>query len=307
MARVSSANTRDASKEVMQGPIFRSERRLRPDQRRNITITWVTMLFVTLLTLFPIFWIVSTSLNQGDSFATGFLPDKYTFSHYADVLQHTDFLIWVRNTLFVGGVTGVLEVSVIILTAYAFSRFRFAGRRWGLMALLALQLFPAVIFISADFFVVNTISENWFPIADNWIGLIAIYVGTSIPFNTWLFKGYIDTLPYDLEESAYIDGASRFVAFWQVIMPLCRPMMAFIFINGFLATANDYLISSVIITDPSRKTFSMGLFDFALGNFTTNWTDFAAAAVMGSVPWVLVFLIAQRWFVSGLAGGAVKG
>jgi ABC-type maltose transport system permease subunit len=90
-------------------------------------------------------------------------------------------------------------------------------------------------------------------------------------------------------------------------MPLCRPMMAFIFIQGFLGTANEYLLVSVVVTDSTRKTFSMGLFDFAMGNFTTDWTDFAAAAVMGSVPWVIIFLLAQRWFVSGLAGGAVKG
>jgi arabinogalactan oligomer/maltooligosaccharide transport system permease protein len=285
----------------------RGDRRLRPDQRRVIAVSWVTLLLVTLLTLFPIVWIVATSLNVGSSFATGLLPDKYTLSHYANVWQHTDFTIWVRNTLVVGTITGVLEVVVIMLMAYSFSRFRFAGRRWGLALLVALQLFPSVMALSADYYLVNWISENWTPISDNWIGLIALYVGMSIPFNAWLFKGYIDTLPYDLEESAYIDGASRFVAFWKVIMPLCRPMMAFIFIQGFLACANEFLLVSVLITDASRKTFSMGLFDFATGNFTTNWTDFAAAAVMGSIPWVIIFLIAQKWFVAGLAGGAVKG
>ena len=283
------------------------DRHLRPDQKRTIAISWVTLFFVTLLTLFPIVWMVSTSLNQGDSFATGFLPDHYTFSHYADVWQHTDFLLWVRNTLIVGTITGTLQVVVIMLMAYAFSRFRFAGRRWGLAILVALQLFPAVMTLSADYYLVNWISENWTPISDNWIGLIAIYVGMSVPFNAWLFKGYIDTLPYDLEESAYIDGAGRFVAFWKVIVPLCRPMMAFIFIQGFMACANEFLLVSVIVTDASRKTFSMGLFDFAMGNFTTDWTDFAAAAVMGSIPWVLIFMFAQRWFVSGLAGGSVKG
>jgi arabinogalactan oligomer/maltooligosaccharide transport system permease protein len=285
----------------------RHDRRLRPDQKRSIAVSWVTMLFVTVLTLFPIFWIVLTSLNVGNSFASSFLPDHYTFSHYADVWQHTDFLLWIRNTLIVGVASGTLQVVVIILIAYALSRFRFAGRRSAVMLLVAMQLFPTIMALTAYYYLVNYISQNWFPIADNWIGLIAIYVGTSIPFNAWLFKGYIDTLPYDLEESAYIDGAGRFVAFWKVIMPLCRPMMAFIFIQGFLGVANEFLIVSVLVTDATRKTFSMGLLTFALGNFTTNWTDFAAAAVMGSVPWVFIFLFAQRWFVAGLAGGAVKG
>jgi arabinogalactan oligomer/maltooligosaccharide transport system permease protein len=299
--------TARAGSEQNSAPKFHKHRRMRPDQRRNITISWVTMLLVTVLTLFPIVWIVLTSLNVGDSFASGFLPDKYTLSHYTDVWQHTDFLIWIRNTLFVGIVAAALQVLVIILIAYSLSRFRFKGRRTAIMVLMAFQLFPTIMAITAYYYLVNWVTENWIPISDNWVGLIAIYVGTSIPFNAWLFKGYIDTLPYDLEESAYIDGASRFVAFWKVIMPLCRPMMAFIFIQGFLGVANEFLIVSVLITDPSRKTFSMGLLSFALGNFTTNWTDFAAAAVMGSVPWVFIFLLAQRWFVSGLAGGAVKG
>ena len=288
-------------------PEFRKDRRLRPDQKRNIGISWVTLLLVTLLTLFPVFWIVMTSLNTGDSFASSFLPTHYTLSHYADVWQHTDFLLWVRNTLIVGCISGALEVIVIILIAYALSRFRFPGRRAAVLILVAMQLFPTIMALTAYYYLVNWISENWFDIAQNWVGLIMIYVGTSIPFNAWLFKGYVDTLPFDLEESAYIDGASRFVAFWKVIMPLCRPMMAFIFIQGFLGVANEFLIVSVLVTDPSRKTFSMGLLGFALGNFTTDWTDFAAAAVMGSVPWVIIFLLAQRWFVSGLAGGAVKG
>ncbi len=288
-------------------PRTNRRRQLRPDQKRTIAISWVTLFLVTILTLFPIFWIVMTSLNVGSSFATGFLPDNYTFSHYADVWQNTDFLKWVRNTTIVGTITGALQVVVIILIAYSFSRFRFAGRRWGLALLVALQLFPSVMALSADYYLVNWVSENWTPISDNWIGLIVLYTGMSIPFNSWLFKGYIDTLPFDLEESAYIDGAGRFTAFWKVIVPLCRPMMAFIFIQGFLSCANEFLLASVIITDPDRKTFSMGLFDFATGNFTTNWTDFAAAAVMGSLPWVVIFLLAQRWFVSGLAGGAVKG
>src|SRR6185437_14152670 len=145
----------------------RRDRHLRPAQKRGIAVSWVTLLLVTLLTLFPIFWIVMTSLNVGNSFATGLLPSSYTLSHYADVWQHTDFTVWVRNTLIVGTITGVLEVVVIMLMAYSFSRFRFAGRRWGLALLVALQLFPAVMALSADYYLVNWISENWVPISDN--------------------------------------------------------------------------------------------------------------------------------------------
>jgi arabinogalactan oligomer/maltooligosaccharide transport system permease protein len=280
---------------------------MRPDERRRVTISWVVLALVAFLSLFPSFWVVMTSLNTGNSFATGLFPDHYTFSHYLDVLQHTNFLIWLRNTFIVGMITGVIQVAIVTLLAYAFSRFTFVGRRYGLVILLAMQLFPTVMALTAQYYLVNWITENWFPISDNWIGLIAIYAGTSVPYMAWLYKGYIDTLPYDLEESAYIDGAGRWQAFWQVILPLCRPMMAVTFITGFLGVANEYILVSVLVTDPSRKTFSMGLFDFATGQFETNWTDFAAAAVMGSIPFVLLFVSTQRWLVSGLAGGAVKG
>ena len=288
-------------------PKMRSEGAMRPDERRGVAISWVLLALVALLSLFPTFWVVTTSLNTGSSFATGLFPDHYTFSHYLDVLQHTDFLIWLRNTIIVGTVTGVIQVSIVTLLAYAFSRFQFTGRRYGLIILLAMQLFPAVMALSAQYYLVNYITENWFPISENWIGLIAIYAGSSVPYMAWLYKGYIDTLPYDLEESAYIDGATRWKAFWLVILPLCRPMMAVTFIVGFLGVANEYLLISVLVTDPNRKTFSMGLFEFASGQFSTNWTDFAAAAVMGSIPFVLIFVGTQRWLVSGLAGGAVKG
>lgn len=288
-------------------PTMRHEGTMRPDERRRIAISWVVLAFAALLSLFPTLWVVTTSLNTGNSFATGLLPDHYTFSHYLDVLQHTDFLIWLRNTFFVGVVTGVIQVMIVTLLAYAFSRFHFVGRRYGLVILLAMQLFPTVMALSAQYYLVNWITEHWFPISDNWIGLIAIYAGTSVPYMAWLYKGYIDTLPYDLEESAYIDGASRWQAFWRVILPLCRPMMAVTFITGFLGVANEYILVSVLVTDPTRKTFSMGLFDFATGQFETNWTNFAAAAVMGSIPFILLFVSTQRWLVSGLAGGAVKG
>lgn len=284
-----------------------NQRHLRPDQKRAITITWVTLLFVTVLTMFPIFWIVMTSLNVGDSFASGFLPSQYTLSHYADVIEHTDFLLWIRNTLIVGLISGVIEVAIVTLLAYAFSRFKFRGQRYGLIALLAMQMFPTVSFLTAWYYIVNWVTQNWFPIDNNWVGLIIIYAGQSVPYMSWLFKGYIDTLPFALEESAYIDGAGRFSAFWQVIAPLCRPMMAVVFIQGFLGVANEYLIVSVLVSDPSRKTFSYGLFDFANGSFSEHWTNFAAAAVMGALPFVLIFVFTQRWLVAGLAGGAVKG
>ena len=287
--------------------VFRKDNRIKPAERAQIRISWVILLLVSILTLFPIVWVVLTSLNTGDSFAAGVLPEHYTLSHYSHVLTDTDFPRWIENTVLVGVVVGLIQVVVVMLLAYAFSRFHFFGRRYGLAVLLGMQLFPSVIALTAQYYMVNWVTTHWFPISDNYIGLIIIYVGASIPYMSWLFKGYIDTLPFDLEESAAIDGAGRATAFWLVIVPLCRPMMAVTFINAFIGVANEYLTISILVADPGRKTFSYGLFDFATGAFQTQWTNFAAAAVLGSIPFIAIFVLSQRWLVSGLSSGAVKG
>lgn len=285
------------------------KKRLRPYERTQIRISLFVLIVVTLLSMFPIYYVLMTSVNYTNGFPAGLTPMKPTLDHFRYVLNpnNTDLLVWIRNTLIVGVITGAIQVVVVTLLSYAFSRFRFPGRRYGMMALLGFQIFPAVIFLSAQYYLVNWVSEHWFQVSENWIGVILIYAGTGIPYLAWLYKGYIDTLPFDLEEAAYIDGASKFRAFRQVILPLCRPMMAVTFIYTFIGVANEYLLISVLVTSPSRKTFSYGLFTFVTGQFETQWSNFAAAAVIGSIPLVVLFLVAQRWLVSGLASGAVKG
>jgi arabinogalactan oligomer/maltooligosaccharide transport system permease protein len=138
-------------------------------------------------------------------------------------------------------------------------------------------------------------------------GLILVFLGGGIAFNTWLFKGYVDGLPRDLEEAAYVDGATRWQAFWRVILPLTRPMMAVIFIFQVIGIYNDYILTNFLIQDPTRYTVTVGLRGFINNQFGQNWNDFAAGALVATVPIVLLFMVAQRWLVSGLASGAVKG
>jgi ABC-type maltose transport system permease subunit len=198
--------------------------------------------------------------------------------------------------------TSALSVLLVAGTGYAFSRFRFVGRKYGLMSLLLIQMFPAQMSFVALYLLLDKIG-----LFNTLQGLILVFLGGGIPFNAWLFKGYVDGLPRDLEESAYVDGATRFQAFWKVILPLTRPMMAVIFIFQTIGIYNDYILVNYLINDPDKWTVAVGLRGFLSGQFGQHWNDFAAGAVIASIPITLLFLAAQKWLVSGLAAGAVKG
>jgi arabinogalactan oligomer/maltooligosaccharide transport system permease protein len=186
--------------------------------------------------------------------------------------------------------------------AYAFSRFRFTGRRYGLMFLLLVQMFPAQMSFIAFYYLLLQIH-----LLDTLVGLILVFIGSGLPFNAWLFKGYIDSLPRDLEEAAYVDGASKLQAYLRVILPLTRPMMAVIFIFVWFGLYSEYLVSSWLLTTQSNFTVPLGLYQFLNNGFLSNWTEFAAGAVLGTIPLMIIFLAMQRFLVAGLARGAVKG
>jgi arabinogalactan oligomer/maltooligosaccharide transport system permease protein len=265
----------------------------------------VILFAAVLVILFPIGMVVVASLTPGSAFySSTLIPTHLTLEHYQNVLNpsQNDFLIWLRNSAIVCIGTASLSVMLVASTGYAFSRFRFFGRKYGLMGLLLIQMFPIQMSFVAFFYLLLRLH-----LLNTLQGLILVYLGGSIPFNAWLFKGYVDGLPRDLEESAYVDGATRFQAFWKIILPLTRPMMAVIFIFQVVAIYSEYVLASFLIQDSSKKTVAVGLQGFIANALNLNWTDFAAAAVLASIPILMVFLLAQRWLVSGLASGAVKG
>lgn len=284
---------------------IRSKARLRPYERSFLWVSRVIVWFVMALILIPLALTIIASLSAGNSFfVNSVIPQQVSFEHYGNVFDpnRTSIIIWLRNSAIVCISTGVLSVMLIATTAYAFSRFRFYGKKYGLMALLLIQMFPAQMSFVALFFLLLKIG-----ILNTLQGLVLVFLGGGIPFNAWLFKGYIDGLPRDLEESAYVDGATRWQAFYKVILPLTRPMMAVIFIFQVIGIYNDFILTNFLISDSNNYTVAVGLRQFIFGQFGQNWNDFAAGAVIASIPILVLFLIAQRWLVSGLAAGAVKG
>lgn len=285
-------------------PVFVTKK-MRADERVFLWISRVIVWVAIAIVIVPVLLVLIAALTAGNSLlVTSLIPQHLSLEHFSNVFDpsKTSIFLWLRNSFIVGSVTGVVAVLFVATAGYAFSRFHFPGKRYGLMAMLLIQMFPAQMsFVALYFFLLKIHLINTLQ------GLILVFLGGGIAFNTWLFKGYVDSLPRDLEESAYVDGANRFQAYWRIILPLTRPMMAVIFLFQFIGVYNDYILTSFLIADPNKYTVTVGLRGFINNQFGQAWNDFAAGALIAAVPVCIVFLLLQRWLVSGLASGAVKG
>ncbi|MCR6111406.1 sugar ABC transporter permease [Bacillus sp. A301a_S52] len=265
--------------------------------------TVVAIMFVIIL--YPLVWAFGLSLNPGRGlYGAQIIPENWSLVHYEWLFfdPRSDYLIWYKNTLIIAVSVSFLATFFVALTAYAFSRYRFKGRKNGLYAFLLLQMFPILMAMVALYILLNTIN-----LLDSLIGLIIIYVGGAIPMNAFLVKGYFDTLPRELDESAKIDGAGHFRIFFQILLPLAKPILAVVALFNFMAPFMDFLLPRIVLRSPENYTLALGLFNFVNDEFANNFTRFAAGAILIAVPIALVYLFLQRYLISGLASGATKG
>jgi arabinogalactan oligomer/maltooligosaccharide transport system permease protein len=259
--------------------------------------------------LFPIVFVVSAALNPlGTLSSTSAVPTGASLGNFGNLLADTDFGRWFGNSVLIAGVSAVASVFLSALAAYAFSRMRFRGRRVGLLALLLIQMFPQFLAIVAIFLMFSTITELWPAIGFNqaW-GLILLYLGGALGVNTWLMKGFFDTVPRELDESATMDGASHAQTFFRILLPLVAPILAVTGLLAFIGTINEFLIANVFLTDTGAKTLSVGMYGLVAGERNNNFGMFCAGTLLTAVPTVLVFQVLQRYIVNGLTAGAVKG
>jgi len=282
-------------------------------------VTWLkrvgwrhlVLVLILLFALFPIVFVISAAVNPlgtlssteliptgagGENFTKLFTDARYPFPH------------WFLNSTVIAGVSAFASVFLSICSAYAFSRMRFRGRRVGLMALLLIQMFPQFLAIVTIFMIFTTVTHLWptFGFNQDW-GLLILYLGGALGVNTWLMKGFLDTVPRELDESATMDGASHVQAFFRIILPLVAPILAVTALIAFIGTINEYLMASVFLTDPDSKTLAVGLYGMIAGDRNTNFGMFAAGSLLTAIPTVTVFLWLQRYIASGLTAGAVKG
>jgi len=293
-------------------------------RRPKLADTWwrhVVAIAACVVSLFPIWFVAMAALNRDQSVsATGWLPLHFTLHNFGDLLHNhvkdassgstidAPFLHWLANTLIIAFGTAVLTIMISALAAYAFSRFRFKGRRFGMLALLLVQMFPQILLVVAIYLIVlNTGQVFSFLGQDTFTALVMVYLGGAMGVNTWLMKGFFDSIPKELDESARVDGATAGQIFWGVILPLALPILAVVGLWSFIATLNEYVIASAILVTTHHFTLPVGMRGFIDQQFGQRWGFFAAGALMAAVPAAALFIWLQRFIVSGLSQGAVKG
>ncbi len=273
-------------------------------KRRGGAEVWIIriiLIILTLASLFPTLYIVMYSLKKGEAlYSPTLIPREFTFANYQRLLRG-QFPLWVRNSLFIGLASASISVLMAAFGGYAFSRFKFRGRKYGILMLLIVQMLPATLAIVAIFRMFQVVG-----LLNTITGLIILFGVGGGALSVWLMKNFMDSIPKELDQAAYIDGAGHWTTFWRVLFPLIQPMLVAQFIFGFIGVYNNYIETTLLLSDPKKYPLGVGVRTLST-QYSTNWTTFCAAAVLGSIPIMIIFFMAQRFLVEGLTKGALKG
>ncbi len=278
----------------------------------------VLLVIAVLYSIYPILWVITVAFSGQQSLSYVDLPadpglfdrlraiipwpSALSLANFRDVLGDQPFGLWLLNSMLVATATTVLGVFLACTAAYAFSRFRFPGRRAGLMSFLVSQMFPGVLTLVPLYIII----VQWLGLGSTRTGLVLVYVTTAIPFCVWMMKGYFDTIPRELEESALIDGASPWMIFFRIVLPLAKPAVAVTALFSFMTGWNEFILAATFMDSEKMYTAPVGL-KFFVGGFSQQWGYFAAGAIIVALPVVLLFLFLQKFLISGLTAGSVKG
>jgi arabinogalactan oligomer/maltooligosaccharide transport system permease protein len=269
--------------------------------------------------LFPIVYVTGAAFNQIPTLvgaSANPIPQHVTLDNFKTILSThqpdptkptAHFALWYVNSIVIPGVAAIFSVLMGAMAAYAFARFRFKGRRVGMLTLLLIQMFPAFLSLVAIYLILQSLGQV-FPFAGlTRFGLILVYLGGALGVNTWLMKGFFDTIPMELDESARVDGATPTQIFWGVILPLAVPVLAVITLISYVFTLNEFVIASFVLQTADSQTLIVGLHQFIADKYAKNWGPFAAGVLLTALAPTALFFALQRYIVEGLTGGAVKG
>lgn len=263
-------------------------------------LIWIIIVIV----MFPVVYVLLTSFKaDGRSLNSSTLfPREYTLDLYKQLLSgNSNFLRWVGNSMILGLSAGVAQVVFATFGGYAFSRMRFPGRKYGILFLLVIQMLPVNMQVVAYYRMLSAVN-----LTNTRIGIILILGFGGSALSVWLMKNFVDSIPKDLDEASYLDGGTHWTTFWRIIFPLVQPMLVAQFIFGFIGVYNEYIMTSILISDDALYPLGVGVRTLSTA-LATSWTLFCAAAVLGSIPILIIFFLAQRFLVEGLTRGAVKG
>jgi arabinogalactan oligomer/maltooligosaccharide transport system permease protein len=272
--------------------------------------------------LFPIAYVVSAAFDPIPSLTSASLiPDEVTLDNFRRILSgnpgekgtemealDVPYTSWYVNMLVISGSTALFSVFFGALAAYAFARFRFRGRRMGMLSLLLIQMFPTFLAVVAIYYIVLRVGDVFPAVGiDTRTSVVLVYLGGALGVNTWLMKGFLDSIPNELDESARVDGATPTQIFWAIILPLAAPVLAVVGLLSYIATINEFIIASRLLQTTDKFTMPVGLYGFINDNYAEQWGPFCAGVVLAAVPVVILFFFLQRFIVHGLTRGAVKG
>ncbi|GKX30172.1 cyclodextrin transporter permease [Vallitalea longa] len=275
--------------------------------KHRIKMSLLNLFFIVacLLCIVPILYTLSVSLNGTNNILSGsfsFIPKEVTFDNYKAVLFNKPYLLWLKNTLILVIATVTISLAVAIPAAYAFSRFRFIGRKTILYILIILNAFPSILSMFAIYRILMPMK-----LVNSYLGLILIYVGTMAIFGLWNMKGYFDTIPIEIEEAGKIDGANDFQLVTKLIMPLAKPSIIVTAVMIIIFVWNEYIFAVTFMTGAEKYTLAAGLYALQATQYTRNWPIFSAASLLTAIPILIIFLVIQKNMVSGLTAGGVKG
>lgn len=295
----------------------------KPSGRPKLKDTWwrhLVGIIGIVISLFPVVYIVSSAFNAQNTLSGAqVIPSQVTLGNFSDLLhnkvkantgvvQDAPYLHWLLNSVIVAGCTALFTTILGALAAYAFSRFRFRGRRLGMLFLLLIQMFPQLVAVAAIYLIVYNLGGVFPQIGlDKQAAVILVYLGGAMGVQAWLMKGFFDTIPAELDESARVDGATPSQIFWGVVMPLAAPVLAVVALISFVFTLNEFVIASALLQTSSHLTLPVGMNGMVLNQYDQTWGPFTAGALLAAVPVVILFLFLQRWIIGGLTQGAVKG
>jgi len=267
-------------------------------------LIYSALLLAVAWSIYPILRVITISIRPGDNLLTeslSIIPDDWTFDNYIKLFSDHPFGTWIWNSILVTVTVMFTGVALASTAGYALSRFRFPGREASLLSLLVTQMFPATMLLLPLFIMLSSLH-----LINTYLGLIVIYSSTALPFCVWQMKGYYDTIPYSLEEAARIDGASRFMAFYKIILPLASPALVITALFSFMSAWTEYIVAAQVLWYEEMFTLPIGLKSFQ-ANMTTEWGLYAAGAMIVSIPAIALFLFLTKYLIGGLTLGSVKG